>query len=108
MTWSESASLAIKDKDKAHFYSKVINQSMKFCYSLCFGIIAIMPFVFKYVITGESFSEAYFQIPILIISVIFNVVASLVGINIYSLKNLERLQKLLFLQQSLILPLIYC
>ncbi|BBK63264.1 MAG: oligosaccharide flippase family protein [Thomasclavelia ramosa] len=96
LTWSESASLAIKDKDKAHFYSKVINQSMKFCYSLCFGIIAIMPFVFKYVITGESFSEAYFQIPILIISVIFNVVASLVGSIYIALKKSGEIAKTSF------------
>ena len=79
LTWSESASLAINDKDRDIFMSKIINESLRIFISLIIGIIAFMPFVFKYFIVGEEYSSAYLQIPILLISTIFNIVVSLLG-----------------------------
>ena len=79
LTWSESASLYIHDKDSSVFFSKIINDTIKLFTSLSYVIISIMPFVFGYLITGKDYSDAYFQIPILMIATIFNIVVSLFG-----------------------------
>lgn len=79
MTWSESASLYIKDKDASEYFSNIMNISIKLFSSLCLGIIAVMPFVFSFLITGRDFSSAYYQIPILMLATVFNIVVSLLG-----------------------------
>ena len=44
-----------------------------------------MPFVFN-ILINEKFNEAYFQIPILIIGSIFNILVSFLG-SVYVAKN---------------------
>jgi len=51
LTWAESASIHIKDKDSSEFFSNIYNTTLKLFVSLCFGVIAFMPFVFKLFIT---------------------------------------------------------
>ena len=48
LTWSESASMHIKDGDSSEFFSKVVNTTLKLFTSVCFIIIAVMPFCFKF------------------------------------------------------------
>ena len=79
LTWSESASLAINDSDSDIYFSKIINTSLRLFSSLIMVIIAIMPFVFSYLIVGEEYSSAYYQIQILLVSTIFNIFVSLLG-----------------------------
>lgn len=87
MTWAESASIHLKDNDSSDFFSNVFNATIKLFVSLCLNIIAFMPFVFKYLITGQSFSTAYYQIPILMIATIFNIIVSLLGSIYVALKK---------------------
>lgn len=93
LTWSESASLYINDKDRDIYFSKIMNKAIKFSTTLCFGLIAIMPFVFNYLITGQGYSSAYQQIPILIISTLFNIVVSLIGSVYVGLKKSKEIAK---------------
>lgn len=93
MTWAESASLSIDDKDKSEFFSKIINITLKIFISLIFGIIAIMPFVFKFLIVGAEYSSAYYQIPILMVSTIFNVIVSLLGSIYIAIKKSNEIAK---------------
>ena len=93
MTWSESASLHINDKDSSKFFSNIVNITIKMFVSLCFGMIAVMPFGFKYLITGEGFSDAYYQIPILLIATIFNIIVSLLGSIYVALKKSNEIAK---------------
>ena len=72
LSWSESSSLHINDKDREIFFSDVINDALKMFSSLCIGMIACMPFVFPLLINSK-FNEAYVYIPILILSILFNV-----------------------------------
>lgn len=72
MTWTESVSMHIDDKDNSEFVSKVINKVIAIFSCLCFGIIAFMPFVFPIMI-NDTYIEAYNQIPILMIGALFNV-----------------------------------
>lgn len=79
MTWTESASLHINDKDNSEFFSKIINTVLKLFTAICFGIIAFMPFIFPIMI-NEKFGEAYNQILILMISSLFNVLVGLISV----------------------------
>lgn len=79
MTWTESASLHINDKDNSEFFSKIINTVLRLFTAICFGIIAFMPFIFPIMI-NEKFGEAYNQIPILMLSSLFNVLVGLISV----------------------------
>lgn len=93
MTWSESASMYIKDRDSSEYFSNIINISIKLFTALCFGIIAAMPFAFKFLITGSDFAPAYYQIPILMLSTIFSIIVSLIGSVYVALKKTKEIAK---------------
>jgi len=93
LTWAESASIHIKDKDSSEFFSNIYNTTLKLFVSLCFGVIAFMPFVFKLFITGKGFAPAYYQIPILMISAIFSIQVSLLGSVYVALKKSVEIAK---------------
>ena len=88
LTWTESASLNIEAEDKDKFFSKMFDFNLRFFGSLCLGIIAFLPFVFGLLI-NEKFGEAYYQIPILLIGAIFNVIVSFLG-SIYVAKKITK------------------
>ena len=79
LAWTESAAIHINDSDKEEFFNNVINTVLKLFTTISFGIIAIMPFIFNYLI-NEKFGEAYNQIPILMIASIFNVTLGLLTV----------------------------
>ena len=93
LTWSESASVSINDNDKDRFFSKVFMQSFQFFCTICALIIAVMPFVFDIMIKGTEYKGAYFQIPILLISTVFNIAVSLIGSIYVALKKTKDLSK---------------
>ena len=93
LTWTESAALHIQDKDSGEFFSKIFNSTMKLFICLCFIIIASMPLVFNFLITGDDYYSAYYQIPILIISTIFSIMVSLIGSIYVALKETKKIAK---------------
>lgn len=93
LTWTESASLTINDEDSSDYFSNIINQTIKLFVSVCLLVIAVMPFVFNYMITGEGFAGAYLQIPILILATLFNIVVSLLGSIYVALKKSTEIAK---------------
>lgn len=93
MTWSESASIHIRDGDVNDFFSKIFNNTLQIFISLAWGIIAFMPFVFKFFITGSEYLDAYYQIPILMISTIFTITVSLLGSIYVALKKSTEIAK---------------
>ncbi len=92
ITWTESAALHIDDEDSSEFFSKIINTVLKLFTAICFGIIAIMPFVFPLMI-NEKFGEAYNQIPILMLSSLFNVVVGLLSVIYIAKKDTKAVAK---------------
>ena len=54
--------------------------------SICVGIIAIMPFVFP-VMVNQQYGNAYYQIPILLIAVIFQILVGLYSAIYIALKK---------------------
>lgn len=93
MTWSESASMHIKDDDSAVFFSKIIDTTLKIFISLVLLVVAFMPFIFKLLITGSSFADAYYQIPILMASTIVTITVSLFGSVYVALKKSGEIAK---------------
>lgn len=88
LTWTESASININSEDRDEFFSKILDFAIRFFGCLCLGTIAVMPFVFN-ILINEKFAEAYYQIPILILGSVFNILVSFVG-SIYVAKKLTK------------------
>ena len=88
MTWTESASMYINDKDASKFFSKTIDTSFRFFLAICLGIISCMPIVFP-LFVNEKFAEAYGQIPILMLATLFNVVVGLISV-VYIAKKVTK------------------
>lgn len=93
ITWAESASETINDNDRDIYFSKIFTTALKFCGALCLGTIAIMPFVFKILIPNENYAAAYNQIPIIMLSVFFNIIVSLTGSVYVALKKSNEIAK---------------
>ena len=92
MTWTESASLHINDKDNNQFFSKIVDTTLRLFTVICFGIITCMPFIFPIMI-NEKFGQAYNQIPILMLSSLFNVVVGLVSVIYIAKKDTKAVAK---------------
>lgn len=88
LTWTESASININSEDRDEFFSKIFDFIVRFFGSLCLGTIAVMPFVFG-ILVNEKFAESYYQIPILILGSVFNILVSFLG-SVYVAKKLTK------------------
>jgi O-antigen/teichoic acid export membrane protein len=86
LSWSQSISKHIDEKD--NFVSDVCNITVRVFGSLGLIMIAFLPLVFSKLFT-DSYGDAYYYIPILVLS---NVFLSIAGIysGIYIAKNLTR------------------
>ena len=76
LSWLESVSEHVNDLDVEKFYNKMLNTSMKLFLALGIGIIAVMPFIYSIMI-DESYFLGYYQVPIIMIGSIFNVIVAL-------------------------------
>lgn len=88
LTWTESASININSEDRDEFFSKIFDFIVRLFGSLCLGTIAVMPFVFG-ILVNEKFAESYYQIPILILGSVFNILVSFLG-SVYVAKKLTK------------------
>lgn len=88
MSWQETASVHINDKDASEFFSKTINYILGISISVSIFLIAILPFAFS-ILIGDEFAEAYQYIPILLVSDIFNILIGLIG-GIYVAKKMTK------------------
>ena len=88
MSWQESASLHINDKDKDEFFSNVTNMIFNLFTGICLLLIACIPFIFN-IIIDANYSESYYYIPILLFANVFHVLLGLFG-GIYVAKKLTK------------------
>lgn len=79
ISWTESATLHINDDDAEAFFTDIINSVFKLFACVCTGMIVCIPFVFRWLVT-ENYYDAYYQIPIFLLSILGNVVVSLYGV----------------------------
>ena len=92
MAWTESVTLYINDRDNEKYISNISNIIIKLFSFISFIIIAIMPFAFKYMV-NDKFTDAYNQIPILMIASIFNVLIGLCSTVYIAKKDTKEIAK---------------
>lgn len=95
LSWTESVSLHIDDEDAKEFLSTTINTLFSLFFSVCIGIIAYMPFVFRLLI-NQQYNRAYNQVPILMIAVLFQVIVGLYSVIYVALKKSTEIAKTSF------------
>ena len=88
MSWTETVALHINDKDSTTYLSNTMDTVFRLFSSICFGIIACIPFIFSFII-NENYKESYNQIPILMIGTLCNLVVILLSA-IYVAKKMTR------------------
>lgn len=76
LSWTESASLHINDKDRDEFFSNVAKNVLHIFSSLCLGIIAVLPFIFN-IIIGKKYIDSYNYIPIFLIGSMCSCIVSI-------------------------------
>lgn len=96
VAWTESAAVHINDQDKDEYFSKTINTAFKVfgCFALI--IIGVTPFIFPMLINAK-FNEAYNQIPLLMLSSLFNVGVGLISAIYVAMKRTKDISKTSFL-----------
>ncbi|MBE5875881.1 MAG: lipopolysaccharide biosynthesis protein [Lachnospiraceae bacterium] len=95
MSWTESVSLHMNDEDRDDYLTKTINTMFRLFAAIGIGIIACMPFVFPIMI-NEKYNDAYYQIPILMVAVLFQVVVGLYSVIYVALKKSTEIAKTSF------------
>ena len=92
MSWTEMVSRHIDDDDRTEFLTNITNQMFRLFSSICLGIVAVMPFMFS-IIVNNQYSDAYYQIPILMMAVLFQVVVGLYSAFYVALKKTVEIAK---------------
>lgn len=95
MSWTESVSLHFNDSDRDDYLTGVINSMFNLFGCACLMIISVMPFVFPYIIDGK-YAESYYQIPVLLIAVLFQVIVGLYSVIYVALKKSVEIAKTSF------------
>lgn len=79
MSWTESVAVHINEEDSDVFISGIIDTVIRFFGALCMGIIAAVSLAFPFLI-DDQYHDAYYQIPILMVAVFFQVVVGLYSV----------------------------
>lgn len=95
LSWTESVSLHMNDEDRDDFLTDIINTMFNLFAAVDVGIIACMPFVFGLMVNSK-YEAAYYQIPILMIAVLFQVVVGLYSVIYVALKKSTEIAKTSF------------
>lgn len=95
LSWTESVSLHMNDEDRDEFLTDIINTMFNLFAAVDIGIIACMPFAFK-IMVNEQYADAYCQIPILMIAVLFQVIVGLYSVIYVALKKSAEIAKTSF------------
>ena len=90
MSWNESISLHIKDKDINEYFNKMFQIILNLFTSLSLGVIACMPFIYP-IMVNKKFSVGYGLVPILILATLFNVIVGLLSVLYIANKNTKEI-----------------
>ena len=86
MTCTETIAVHILDKDIKDFFNNIFNTILKIFVAISIFIIACMPIVYPIMINRNYFI-GYYQVPIMMIASIFNVIIGLIGTIYVANKN---------------------
>ena len=77
-SWKESSARVVGNSSQDDFYNMVYKYLKSFMFSICLGMTAFMPLVFKLLI-NKSYYEAVFYVPILLIGTYFANISGFYG-----------------------------
>lgn len=89
LAWTESVSENVNDTHRDTYYRTMLDKSIRFYSSCNIGIIAMMPFLFSFLI-HDKFGDAYYYIPILMTSALMHSVAALYGSIYFAFKETKK------------------
>lgn len=95
LSWTESVSLHMNDEDRDDFLTDIINTMFNLFAAVDIGIIACMPFVFD-IMVNKQYADAYYQIPVLMMAALFQVVVGLFSVIYVALKKSAEIAKTSF------------
>lgn len=78
LSWQENASESIGDKDKDVYYTKIMNKMIVILISCSICVLSINFLIFN-ILFEKVYFEAYYQVPILIFSIVFSMMAQFIG-----------------------------
>lgn len=78
MAWQESASLASSDDDVVEYYSSMFDKVFRLMSAVMILVLICLPILFKLLIRGD-YTEAYIQMPIILLSMFFYSICSYLG-----------------------------
>ncbi|MDD3416424.1 MAG: oligosaccharide flippase family protein [Lachnospiraceae bacterium] len=96
LSWTEQAAIHINDENASAYFSKVSETSIRFFSTLILGMIAVMPFVFPYIVNAQ-YENAYYQIPILLLGAYFNIIVGIYSAVYIAKKDTKSIAKTSFL-----------
>lgn len=90
LSWSESISLHIEEKDNSDYISSVFDDVLKIFGCIGLIIIAFLSLTFNFLI-NQNYNEAYLYIPILVVAAIFSLLAAQYGGIYIALKKTKQI-----------------
>lgn len=90
LSWTETVSLHYLDDDRDQFLSETMTTLYKLFSCACFGIVALMPFIFPFLIHG-NYSDAYPQIIILMYAMLLRVIVGLYSCIYVAIKDTKKI-----------------
>lgn len=78
LSWQENATETITDKDRDIYYTNIMNNMVLILVSICIVVLSGNFLIFKILFTQEYF-PAYYQVPILIVSILISMLAQFIG-----------------------------
>lgn len=85
LSWSESTSLHIKEKDRNEYISSMIDSLFVLFASGCFVFLALIPYAFMLI--NKEYSDSFMQIPILLMAVLCQAVVGIYSAVLIALKQ---------------------
>nr|MCR5185759.1 oligosaccharide flippase family protein [Clostridia bacterium] len=78
LSWQESAIESMNDEDKNKYFSMIFNNTIKIISSICVLLLSC-DFIFYELLFSESYFLGYYQVPILVLSLVFSTLSQFMG-----------------------------
>ncbi|MDE5863608.1 MAG: oligosaccharide flippase family protein, partial [Lachnospiraceae bacterium] len=76
--WQENASVSLKEDDAAEYYGNMFDNILRILSGILAMLIVVTPVLFMFLIRGH-YSEAYYQMPLLLLAMFFSSISSFLG-----------------------------
>ncbi len=89
LAWTESATLAVEDRDQDEYYSNMTNRLFDFLTGIMLVLICGTPILFR-ILINQQYKEAFYLMPILFFGVFFNSIVQFYGAIYVAIKRTKQ------------------